>query len=134
MLVAATALLARVARPGEAEVAEALGGVLCRCTGYRKIIAAVRDAAFDAPPYPPPAAGAAVGARLPRLDGRPKVDGTDAFGADHWPPGALVLRALRSPHPHAGFRFGDLRAWAAGRPGVAPSSPPPTSPGRTASA
>ena len=64
MLMAATALLARVARPSEAEVEDALGGVLCRCTGYRKIIAAVLDAATDAPPAarrPPPAPPSARG-------------------------------------------------------------------------
>ena len=30
-------------RPSEAEVQDALGGVLCRCTGYRKIVEAVLD-------------------------------------------------------------------------------------------
>ncbi len=44
MLMAAAALLAETPRPSEAEVEAALGGVLCRCTGYRKIVAAVRDA------------------------------------------------------------------------------------------
>ncbi len=44
LLVAATALLARNPRPTEIETQDALGGVLCRCTGYRKIIAAVMDA------------------------------------------------------------------------------------------
>ena len=34
-----------------------------------------------------PPAGAAIGARLPRLDGRPKVDGTERFGADASPAG-----------------------------------------------
>jgi CO/xanthine dehydrogenase Mo-binding subunit/aerobic-type carbon monoxide dehydrogenase small subunit (CoxS/CutS family) len=40
-LLAATALLERNPRPDEAEVMDALGGVLCRCTGYRKIVKAV---------------------------------------------------------------------------------------------
>src|SRR4051794_11270128 len=36
MLVSATALLERNPSPTELEVMDALGGVLCRCTGYRK--------------------------------------------------------------------------------------------------
>jgi len=45
MLVAAAALLARERDPGEAEIREALAGNLCRCTGYVKIVEAVRRAA-----------------------------------------------------------------------------------------
>src|SRR6202521_2749069 len=45
MLVAATALLERDPAPRESEVMNAIGGVLCRCTGYRKILAAILDAA-----------------------------------------------------------------------------------------
>lgn len=45
MLVAAQALLARTPSPSVEEVQAALSGNLCRCTGYRKIIDAVRAAA-----------------------------------------------------------------------------------------
>lgn len=45
MLIAAQALLARNAEPSVVEVQSALSGNLCRCTGYRKIIDAVRAAA-----------------------------------------------------------------------------------------
>ncbi|TIX26441.1 MAG: (2Fe-2S)-binding protein, partial [Mesorhizobium sp.] len=43
LLVAATALLDKRPNPTETEVQDALGGILCRCTGYRKIVAAVMD-------------------------------------------------------------------------------------------
>src|ERR1035438_2205890 len=44
MLVAATALLEKNSSPDENEVMDAIGGVLCRCTGYRKIISAIVEA------------------------------------------------------------------------------------------
>jgi carbon-monoxide dehydrogenase small subunit len=45
LIVASHDLLARNARPSEPEIREALAGNLCRCTGYEKIIDAVRLAA-----------------------------------------------------------------------------------------
>ena len=45
MLMAARALLAAHPRPSADDVRAALSGNLCRCTGYRKIVDAVRAAA-----------------------------------------------------------------------------------------
>jgi len=47
MLISATELLAKNKHrvPSEEEVREALAGNLCRCTGYQKIVDAVREAA-----------------------------------------------------------------------------------------
>jgi aerobic-type carbon monoxide dehydrogenase small subunit (CoxS/CutS family) len=45
MIVAATALLARVARPSDEQIREALAGNLCRCGVYGRIVRAVRRAA-----------------------------------------------------------------------------------------
>jgi aerobic carbon-monoxide dehydrogenase small subunit len=44
-IVAAADLLERVPDPSEDEIREALSGNLCRCTGYTKILEAVRSAA-----------------------------------------------------------------------------------------
>ena len=45
MMLAAKALLARNPDPSRAEVAEAISGNICRCTGYEPIIDAILDAA-----------------------------------------------------------------------------------------
>jgi aerobic carbon-monoxide dehydrogenase small subunit len=45
LIVAAHDLLARVPNPTDLEIREALAGNLCRCTGYEKILDAVRLAA-----------------------------------------------------------------------------------------
>ncbi|HUS53334.1 MAG TPA: molybdopterin cofactor-binding domain-containing protein [Thermohalobaculum sp.] len=117
MLMAATALLSRVSHPTRLQVEDALGGVLCRCTGYQKIIDAVCDLSQAQPASMPPS-GKAVGARVPRLDGMAKVRGTEVFGADYWPENALVVRAIRSPHHRATFQFGDIQAWRTANPGI----------------
>lgn len=47
MLLAAEALLREVASPTREQISEALGGNLCRCTGYTKIIDAIVDASKE---------------------------------------------------------------------------------------
>jgi len=107
MLMAAQDLLRRASRPSRGEVEDALGGVLCRCTGYGKIVDAVL-AVGNGAVAATPQAGSAVGARLARVDGVPKVTGTDRFGADGIPADALWIRVVRSPHARAHFELGDL--------------------------
>ena len=107
MLMAAEDLLRRARRPSRGEVEDALGGVLCRCTGYGKIVDAVL-AVGNGVTVATLGARSAVGARLARVDGVPKVTGTDRFGADAIPADALWIRVVRSPHARARFELGDL--------------------------
>jgi aerobic-type carbon monoxide dehydrogenase small subunit (CoxS/CutS family) len=50
MLISATALLAENPSPSDEEIRLALGGNLCRCTGYDGIVRAVRRAAGELAP------------------------------------------------------------------------------------
>ena len=148
MLMAASTLLGRPRPPSEPEVLDALGGVLCRCTGYRKIVRAVLATVNEATNYTADvvadgamggatgdavdgttgdAAGGAqdadvkryVGRRFPSVDGPGKVTGRAVFGADGAPAGALRLRVVRSPHAHARFTLGDCVALHERHPGLA---------------
>ncbi len=112
MLMSSRALLERNPTPSVQEVRDALGGVLCRCTGYSSIVDAVRDTRSTDGSGPSPAAGCAVGARLARVDGAQKLNGSDVFGDDGTPKGALLVRVVRSPFHRAGIRFGDLESYA----------------------
>lgn len=115
MTLAAADLLQRNPTPTKQQAMDALGGVLCRCTGYAKILDAVLDTAGNGPEIETPAAGEAVGNPLRRLDARDKLTGEEAYGADAWPEGCLHLRVVRSPHAHARFTLGDFtdlhQAW-----------------------
>jgi aldehyde oxidoreductase len=123
MLMAAADLLARNSAPGRQEVMDALGGVLCRCTGYLKIVEAVLDAAgapagADGMLGSDAAAGAAVGHRVLRLDAAPRLTGEAQYGDDGAPADAYWLKAIRSPHAHARFAIGDLAPFLARHPGI----------------
>jgi CO/xanthine dehydrogenase Mo-binding subunit len=60
-----------------------------------------------------------VGARLVRLDGQKKVDGTEIFGADENPECALTVRAVRCPYHRARFKLGDVDQFVSGHRGIA---------------
>jgi len=119
MLMASRALLSEQPSPTATQINDALGGVLCRCTGYRQVIDSVSDASpieFDEPPEPP--VGKAVGARVPRVDGDVKLRGLDVFGDDGAPIDALVITVVRSPHASARFEIGDVEAYLSTTPGA----------------
>ena len=116
MLMAAAELLDRNPAPDQAAVEDALGGVLCRCTGYKKIVASVLAAAAPEPVEVETDGG--VGQRFTRPDATAKTEGTAVYGADGAPADALSLRVLRSPHAHAEFRLGALDTVLLRHPGL----------------
>jgi CO/xanthine dehydrogenase Mo-binding subunit/aerobic-type carbon monoxide dehydrogenase small subunit (CoxS/CutS family) len=122
MVTAATALLRQTQKPSEEQVKDALGGVLCRCTGYRKIIDAVMDVDLedeDENQALDPDGNGQIGEAIIRLDGLPKVDGTEQFGDDVAPQDALVVRVVRSPFHRASFEFGNLQDYQIKHEGIA---------------
>ncbi len=98
----AEALLAKNPDPARDEVAHALLGNLCRCTGYVKIIDAVQLAARARRGEPLPVPGGdGVGERAPRYRGSELALGDKPFVADLVEPG-MIHGALRfSDHPRA---------------------------------
>ncbi len=119
MLMAAADLFKRNGTPSEEDILDAMGGVLCRCTGYRKIVDAVKHVVQpNGVDFTNPEAGAAMGARALKTDGLQKLDGTEIYGADRAPADALWLRTVGSPHPSATLTLGDFSALHAKHPGL----------------
>ena len=122
MILSAKALLARDPSPTDDAIRHALSGNLCRCTGYTKILEAVRQASQTPVHLPrtmgPPAEGFRVlGARARKPDAIGKATGSTAYTDDLVRAGMLHGRILRSPHAHARIRSIDTRA-AEALPGV----------------
>lgn len=123
MIMAAKALLDANPEPGTDEIKKALRRNLCRCTGYTKIIEAVKlagrflrgeitpDQVRPGPDDPK------MGVSHPRPSAMIKACGVAEFSADVRMPGALELAVVRSPYAHANIRDIDTAA-AEKMPGV----------------
>ncbi|WP_332816016.1 molybdopterin-dependent oxidoreductase [Ramlibacter sp.] len=120
MLVAAADIVLDPAVRTREAILDRLGGVLCRCTGYIKIVEAIEGYLGLRPRVAAEKAGAgqSVGARIRKVDGAARADGSAKFGADVRMEGALHFKAIRSPHPHAKFRLGDLGGFVSRHPGI----------------
>jgi CO/xanthine dehydrogenase Mo-binding subunit/aerobic-type carbon monoxide dehydrogenase small subunit (CoxS/CutS family) len=119
MIMATKALLDANPSPSEAEIKKGLEDVICRCTGYNKIIDAVklaaRSLAQDGDIDVLEAGG--LGASVMDYDGVEKANGTLIYADDIYLEGMLYLKAVWSPHPHAQVLNVDTRA-AEAVPGV----------------
>jgi putative selenate reductase molybdopterin-binding subunit len=82
------------------DLARALKGNLCRCTGYR----AIEDAIQGACNIDETRTGEACGRSLPSPAGPAIVTGTARFTMDATLEALLHVKLLRSPHPHARIR------------------------------
>lgn len=103
MLVAAKGLLDQHPNPSHEQIIEFLDGNLCRCTGYTRILMAVKlaaarlrgeQAAFET-------GQPALGGEYRRADAVDKVIGRAKYAEDMVMPGLLHGMVLRSPHHHA---------------------------------
>jgi len=121
LIMATKALLDRQPDPTGEQILAGLQNNICRCTGYVKIIEAVKLASrwlkhpeeirVGVP-------GAGLGRSAPDLDGEAKVKGCLAFAGDMCLDGMLYGKILWSDHPHAEIIAVDT-ALANGVPGVA---------------
>lgn len=118
MLMAAAELVRESRAWSRVEILDRMGGVLCRCTGYTKIVDAIEHYLSGAAlPISKTEAGE-VGGRLTKVDGLSRVEGVARYGADATPEDALYLKAVRSPHAHARFVIGDVAKFVKDNPGV----------------
>ncbi|MBU1277006.1 MAG: molybdopterin-dependent oxidoreductase [Proteobacteria bacterium] len=124
MIMAAKGLLDQNPDPGVEEIKKALRHNLCRCTGYKKIVEAVRLAGSflrgEKKPedlYPEPDAPM-LGVSHPRPSAMIKACGVARFCADYKIKDALELAVVRSPLAHAKIKSIDTSE-AEKMPGVA---------------
>lgn len=120
MIMCTKGLLDRNPDPTEEEIKYALRNNYCRCTGYVKIIAAVKLAAKIMRAGKIPAVGAddwLLGSRVHRLDVEEKVLGYGKYPDDYYLDGMCYGTALRSKYPRARVLSIDTTA-AKALPGV----------------
>ncbi|MHC4942259.1 MAG: molybdopterin cofactor-binding domain-containing protein [Planctomycetota bacterium] len=125
VLMSAKSLIDKHPDPSEDQIKKAFGGNLCRCTGYVKILEAVKDWKSFLEDAKRPAAPAEdarspheiVGKSLPRYDAADKVSGRAVFTGDLSLPGMLYGKILLSPVAHAKIKSIDTSK-AEALPGV----------------
>ncbi|WP_287188705.1 (2Fe-2S)-binding protein [Rhodovulum sp.] len=108
MVMAATSVLREAPEASLDEIKERMGGNICRCTGYSKIIeaaalarAVVTGRACPAVLEPETVGESYIGHNVRWLDAPSKVSGLLKYAGDMVMPDMLHMAVLRSPHAHA---------------------------------
>ena len=104
MVLCAKSLLDKIPDPTEEQIRFSIRNNYCRCTGYVKIVAAIKLAGkiFREGRLPlPTSADWKIGSRVHRLDVEEKVLGYGKYPDDFYFPGMIYGSALRSKYPRA---------------------------------
>jgi len=124
MVMASTALLRENPEANEEEIKEGIGGNICRCTGYQKIVDAIelaRDVINGKVPEQilneEKQEDGFIGTSVRRIDAPGKVTGRLQYAGDIKMNQMLEVQVLRSPKAHAIIRSIDTSA-AKALPGV----------------
>ncbi|MCJ7580972.1 MAG: molybdopterin-dependent oxidoreductase, partial [Candidatus Aminicenantes bacterium] len=106
MILSAYALIQKNPDPSDEDIKDALAGNLCRCTGYIKILEAVKNwKKYEKTEDPPQQSYDlnkydTVGKSLPRVDAADKVSGRAKYAADFSFENMLYGKILTSPIAH----------------------------------
>ncbi len=104
MVISAKGLLDKNSAPTVSEVAQALAGNICRCTGYKKIFDAILLAAAffrEHKEVPKHHATGRIGEDVCRIDAYAKTLGTGEYVDDMELPDTVYASAVRSAYPRA---------------------------------
>lgn len=104
MVISAKALFLKTLTPTEEDIKKAIRGNICRCTGYVKIIEAIKLAAEmikDNQAIPTSEFSGNIAQHYPRVNNRVKVLGTGQYVDDMIVDGMIYASALRSEYPRA---------------------------------
>lgn len=109
MIMAAVSILKENRHPDRVEIRRGLGGNICRCTGYAKIIEAIElardilnhEKSPDCLDPIAPDTGKIIGSPIERVDAKGKVTGALEYAADMVMPRMLHIHLVRSREVHA---------------------------------
>lgn len=104
MIMSAKGLLDKNNNPSEGEIRNAIRYNLCRCTGYVKIVKAIKLAGKmfrDNTPIPEDESNWRIGSKVHRTDVKEKVLGTGKYADDYYFPNMVHAVAVRSKYPRA---------------------------------